>query len=60
MRRNVTTSLALVAAIVGGIAYPLLVYFSLPHLPAGVFVAFALTLIALRILGTRRQAMPRA
>lgn len=60
MLRNVVPSLALAAAVVGGIAYPLLVYFSLPHLPAGAFVAFALALTALRILGTRRQAMPRA
>lgn len=60
MRLNALPSLALGAAIVGGIAYPLLVYLELPRLPPGALIAFALALVALRLLGARRQAMPRA
>jgi uncharacterized membrane protein len=60
MRRNVLPFLALAAAIVGGVAYPLLVYFTLPYLPPAALIAVALALVAVRMLGARLQAMPRA
>lgn len=44
----------LVLAIVGGLAYPPLVYFGMSRLPPGIIVLFGLGLIGLRLLGTWR------
>jgi uncharacterized membrane protein len=44
----------LVLAIVGGLAYPPLVYFGISRLPPGIIVLFGLGLIGLRLLGTWR------
>lgn len=44
-----------VLAIVGGLAYPLLVYFGMSRLPPGAIVLAGLGLIGLRLLGTWRS-----
>jgi uncharacterized membrane protein len=53
MRRSIPNPW-LPLAIIGGLAYPPLVYFGLSRLPPGVLVLFGLALIGLRLLGTRR------
>jgi uncharacterized membrane protein len=44
----------LALAIIGGLAYPPLVYFGMQRLPPGIIVLFGLGLIGLRLLGTWR------
>lgn len=44
-----------VLALVGGLAYPLLVYFGMSRLPPGAIVLAGLGLIGLRLLGTWRS-----
>jgi uncharacterized membrane protein len=44
----------LAVAIIGGLAYPPLVWFGMSRLPPGIIVLFGLGLIGLRLLGNRR------
>jgi uncharacterized membrane protein len=47
----------LALAVIGGVAYPVLVYFGLSHLPPVVLVMFGLALIGLRLLGARHVSL---
>jgi uncharacterized membrane protein len=53
--RNVPRKVWLTLAVLGGMAYPLIVYFGLPFLSPSLLIGAALGLLALRLLVTRRS-----
>jgi uncharacterized membrane protein len=53
--RNIPRTVWLSLAIIGGVAYPLVVYFGLPFLPPSLLILVALGLLAVRLLAARRS-----
>jgi uncharacterized membrane protein len=53
--RNIPRTVWLSLAIIGGVAYPLVVYFGLPFLPPSLLILVALGLLAVRVLVARRS-----